>query len=175
MKKFLAFILLALFIYQIIGFVPVFLMERMIVRKEIKKMIKASVPQHELTVFHFTEAEFDALQWVKPGKEFILNDKMFDIVRKSESSGNITVHVINDTQERQLFADLDDQVNRQADSSPSSEAGIKLCKLFNSAIHESCGANITPGFTYIESNSFPFVENFASISSPIDIPPPENC
>lgn len=94
-------------------FIPhlIFKIKQSYVRKEIKKAIKSGIPKTEMICF--TEDDIKNAQWEKPQKEFWLNGELFDIVKKEISNGITYYWCINDHQEKELFATLDNLVNKQ--------------------------------------------------------------
>lgn len=78
-------------------------------RSEMKARIKAGVPEKELHQITFASEE-DIL-WVRDGKEFKLKGRLYDVVRRE---GN-TFFCVDDEQETQLFAHLDELCREQQD------------------------------------------------------------
>ena len=74
-------------------------------RKEVKHIIKHSVPETQLVHFHFTHHELHQLKWVK-SHEFILNGHYYDVIHKKQDSNGCFFQCIRDDQETQLFAQL---------------------------------------------------------------------
>ena len=89
---------------------------RLMVRKEVKQQLKAGVPENERAYFTFTQAEYDALKWIKPDKEFTLGAGFFDVIeREVGADGKIHLTCMNDRQEAALFADLSRMVDGAMD------------------------------------------------------------
>lgn len=85
------------------------------------------MPQNELTVFHFSSVEFSRLEWAEVGREFYLGKSMYDIVnREINAQGEIVLYCINDIKEKQLFANLDDLVQK---NTASQKQTVKIFKL----------------------------------------------
>ncbi len=91
----------------------VFKYRQSVIRKEIKKEIKNGVAETDLTTLTVTQMLNGKLEWIKPGKEFRLNGNMYDIVRSDFENGNFVYKCINDTQETELFAELDSLVEKR--------------------------------------------------------------
>lgn len=96
----------ALLTYQFLGFFTFVEIEHFLIRKQIKKAIKLSVPENQLIKFHFTAKESQKLNWVKP-HEFRLNGRFYDIVHKQKVKGVWYFQCIDDRQETALFEKLD--------------------------------------------------------------------
>jgi hypothetical protein len=91
--------------YHLLGFFTYFEWKRYQVRKEVKKAIKQSVPESQLTQFHFTNHEVHQLKWVK-SHEFILNGHYFDVIHKVKNNNGYFFKCISDDQETVLFSQL---------------------------------------------------------------------
>jgi hypothetical protein len=103
------FTFIALLTYQFVGFFTFVEIEHFLIRKQIKKAIKLSVPENQLIDFHFTLKESKKLKWLKP-QEFELNGRLYDVVRKTKSRGIWYFHCIDDIQETKLFKKLNSAV-----------------------------------------------------------------
>jgi hypothetical protein len=103
------FTFIALLTYQFVGFFTFVEIEHFLIRKQIKKAIKLSVPENQLIDFHFTLKESKKLKWLKP-HEFELNGRLYDVVRKTKSRGIWYFHCIDDIQETKLFKKLNSAV-----------------------------------------------------------------
>lgn len=119
MRKIIQFGFIALFAYQLIGFFAFFEFEHYLIRKQIKKAIKLSVPENQLIQFHFTVKESAKLHWVKP-HEFRLNGRFYDVVYKTKSKGVWYFKCINDIQETALFATLNTACAENLSNTPPS-------------------------------------------------------
>ncbi len=97
---------MALLTYQFVGFFTFVEIEHFLIRKQIKKAIKLSVPENQLIHFHFTSKESQSLQWVKP-HEFRLNGRFYDVIHKSKVKDIWYFKCIDDIQETTLFQKLD--------------------------------------------------------------------
>jgi hypothetical protein len=134
LKKPFSVLLLAAVIFNMTGFFIVFKIEQSIVRKNIKRQIKAGVPNSELHSFSMSMSDYDNLEWVKAEKEFKINNSMYDVVKSSKFKDSITLFCINDKQEEELFERLDQAVQNQMEresNAPNSplNKGIKFLKL----------------------------------------------
>lgn len=125
LKRYFALVFLSLYLYNIVGYLVIFSYLQYRVRCEVKQMLKASFPVHDLTTFAFQNEGLAndryPLQWVDD-HEFRYSGKMYDIVRSHISGDSTYFTCINDTQEEQLFEHLDNQVQRNmADSGQPSK------------------------------------------------------
>ncbi len=78
------------------------------------------MPEAELAVFTFSISDLNKIEWEEKGKEFWLNGNIYDVVKKQETADSITFHCINDRQEKSLFANLEELINRQMNSDAQS-------------------------------------------------------
>ena len=116
MRKTIAIFLLLLFAFNTGGFLFVFKIQQIRIRKEVKHQIKIGVPDADLTVIVVSEEIKNEIDWKNEG-EFSFRGVMYDIVRKSSNkNGNLQLYCITDTQETLLFADLNKQVNKQMET-----------------------------------------------------------
>jgi hypothetical protein len=105
-RKFILLSFVALLTYQFVGFFTFVEIEHFLIRKQIKKAIKLSVPENQLIKFHFTAKESQNLNWVKP-HEFRLNGRFYDVLHKQKVKGVWYFQCIDDRQETALFEKLD--------------------------------------------------------------------
>lgn len=124
------FTFIALLVYQFVGFFSFVEIEHFLIRKQIKKAIKRSVPEHQLIDFHFTLKESKKLKWLKP-HEFELNGRLYDVVRKTKSRGIWNFHCIDDIQETKLFKKLNAAVAANLVSSSEQHPVHGWLKLMN--------------------------------------------
>lgn len=129
MRKFLQIGFLVLFTYQLVGFFAFFEIEHYLIRKQIKKAIKLSVPENQLISLHFSEKESRQLKWVKP-HEFRLNGRFYDVVHKQKVKGIWHYQCINDIQETKLFERLSIATAVNLTSTPPGHPAHGWIKLF---------------------------------------------
>jgi hypothetical protein len=120
LKKLLPLLLLLILLFNISGHFATFKIAQRSIKKELKRKIKNRVPETELAVFTFSTSDLNKLDWEEKGKEFWLNGNLYDIVKKQETADSITLHCINDRQEKELFANLEELINRQMNSDAQS-------------------------------------------------------
>ncbi|NBR14108.1 MAG: hypothetical protein EBQ94_10715 [Flavobacteriales bacterium] len=106
MKKLLSISILIVAIWQIVGFFAFFEIESFRIRKNIKTLMKHSVPLEQLHEFDFTKAELKSIVWIK-SHEFKINNRYYDIVKVQHSTNKVHYWCIDDIQETVLFEKLD--------------------------------------------------------------------
>ncbi len=116
MKKALALLLPFVILYNLGGYHYWYSAEQCILKKEIKQKIKAGLQDEELTLIIAEPAQIKAFQWIKPGKEFMLNDRMYDVVRTENVNGKIYYYCIDDVREKELIAHWTKESRSRKDS-----------------------------------------------------------
>ena len=173
MKRLFAYLFLFLYSYNLAGYLVVFSVRQNLVRSEMKRALKASVPQSELTPFAFHTASLEQgkypLQWIE-SNEFRFAGGMYDIVR-SHTAGDTTYYLcVNDTQEEELFADLDNHVKREM-GNQSSRGGLDAFKdVFKESYSGRCTVSVVLPMEMI--NPAPLADMYESIVLDIASPPP---
>src|SRR6187455_1320589 len=83
---------------------PVFECQRYMIRSEMKAQLLRCVPQEDLVVFRFTQAEYAGLDFEDGGREIEVNGAMHDIVRTApDAHGMILIQVVRDDAETALL------------------------------------------------------------------------
>lgn len=172
MKKALSIFLLTVFLFDLFGYLPLFKYAQHKIQKEIKGLLKKSVPESELYVIAIPVEKVNDLDWKREGKEFRHNETMYDIVRYEKKGEIMHYHCVNDTQETQLFVHLEELVDRQMDNdkSPVGKTAKRIAKMFcalkyipadNSLISPAINKS-SISFHY----SFPCTPVFLEVSTP---------
>jgi hypothetical protein len=144
------------------------------IRKEVKREIKMKLNDSELQTIVFNKSELSTINWVKIDKEFIHHDELFDVVKSSETATTITYYCINDEQEKQLFANLDEHINKHISQNKSTKKNTlklfddknKISQDLNSLVHSNLGEIIVRIWSY--------TKNSKSIVLDKNIPPPRS-
>jgi hypothetical protein len=96
------------------------------IRSEVKQRLKAGVPAAELTQIYVSTKRSFEITWVKEGKEFIYNGKMYDVVSSTKDPNGYTYQCVTDEQEDVLFAQLDELVSKATHSKKRSDLVQKI-------------------------------------------------
>lgn len=110
-KKAFSFVLLAIFLFNIVGYFIAFKIVQHQVRSEVKTAIKQTLTTNQLTVIEIYKTEQNQLIWEENNKEFYYKGELYDIVKTEEKTESIIYYCINDVQEEKLFANLEEHVN----------------------------------------------------------------
>lgn len=121
MSRLFAILLLAFFLFPLVGHMVFFKVRRGQLRHELKEKLEHSVPRGALT---FIKIHRDWLtqppahfQWTEKN-EFRLDGKMYDIVYRESSGDTIRLHCLADEAETLLFTHLDHWVETQNSKDP---------------------------------------------------------
>lgn len=96
MKKLFSILILALFIYQSIGYYISF---------SINKYNNIN-NNKIITVFNFSKKEFHKINWKKKNKEFIYNNNLYDIKSITNNKENIIIYCFADDKETSIYNNL---------------------------------------------------------------------
>ena len=172
MKSTVSFFLLIIFLFNTIGYFVVFKISQNQIRKEVKREIKMRLNDSDLHTIVFNKNELRTINWVKTDKEFFHNKELYDIVRTSETETTITYYCINDKQEEQLFASLDEHINKHlANHKSSKKNNLKLIDNNYKILHSS-SLTLTNFYTIINHQTA-YKTMLVSTDSALSTPPPD--
>lgn len=154
MKKAFSIFLLSIFLFEMVGHYPLFKYAQYKIQKEIKGRLKKSVPDSELFVIAIPADKVNELDWKREGKEFRYKGTMYDIVKSENKGDEMIYHCVNDKQETQLFAQLEELVNQHIDSgkSPFGKTTKRILKKISS-------------LKYVPATNFSFAVNSTNYNS----------
>lgn len=92
-------------LWQIIGFFSYFEFSQYKIRKEIKQVIKYSLPSNQLKVLCFSEEGEKKIIWIN-SHEFRYKGRLYDVIHKTSLSEGVIFRCIDDRQETKLFEKL---------------------------------------------------------------------
>lgn len=173
MKKLTAYIVLILFIYNLIGYYIVFKGWQTGIRYEIKAQIRHNSKSATYQTFKFSKADLSqkkiVLEWEKDD-EFCFEQNMYDVKSRKETADSITFICINDRKEKKLIDQLQAYVNQQHNNTQSKRSNP--FKIFDNLVKDYCAAqlvikNIDKGITFNKPSSSPhFYSAFLEVLSP---------
>lgn len=175
MKRLFSFLFLIVFIWQLAGFYIYFEIESYHVRKEIKRLIKHSLPQNQFKQFNFTNQEFRDLTWINE-HEFKMNERLYDVVKKNKSNVGFSVYCIDDIQETVLFAQLDEATLSNLNNQPEKAPIKSFVKLFKLAYIEPNSAFLNSEEVEFQErkNQFYYQSNFSEFKKQKLLQPPQD-
>lgn len=83
-----------------------FPLRRWFAREAAKALIAEQLSVDELTRLYFDASAFERIEWEEQGREFRLNDRMYDVVRARTTSAGVEVWCIDDERETRLIDEL---------------------------------------------------------------------
>jgi hypothetical protein len=124
------------------GVYPVFTALQYKVKYEIRKSIKEGLPAEALDVIVF--AAGTSPEWTEPGREFIRNGEMFDVVRTEATDSGVVYHCINDRREKALRTQSDAFLQEEfsAGKSTAARTCLYLQKLLSQNYLPAAGIDI---------------------------------
>lgn len=154
------------------GYIVLFKISQNQIRKEVKREIKMKLNESELQTIVFNKSELSTINWVETDKEFIHHNELFDIVRISETATTITYYCINDKQEEQLFANLDEHINKHLTNHKSSKKNSLKLIDNNYKILHSYSLTLTNFYTIINHQTA-YSTMLVAADSALSTPPPD--
>lgn len=121
-------------LYNIAGYYVVYNVLNIQVKKHVWKLQKGHIPDADLLAFSpdiTADADFE---WVKE-HEFRYRGNLYDIIRKTETSGCEVWHCIQDEQEQEMLSHLKQQVH-QNNGHPSKNAKLLIKSIVKDYIVE---------------------------------------
>jgi len=156
---------------QAAGYLFVFKLQQHEIRQEIKQQIKAGVPEGELVLFKLANGA--RVTWSIPEREFRSNGAMYDVARKEIHGDTTWYYCLSDEKETQLFAHLDEAVQRDMNQNPARQQQLER-------VLQSLGSlyfNHHQDFLFLDSaEEIKFPANGFSLKiwiAPPPTPPPE--
>jgi hypothetical protein len=124
-------VVVAAMVHAQVGYLLRFELQRMDLQRAMKQRIREGIPREDLTRFTMTEAEWRALRWVKPEREFRLpNGDMYDVVHIRVADGIVDALCVHDRDETALFAGLEDHIRSRMDGpDPASSGRTRVVRL----------------------------------------------
>ncbi|TGE24972.1 hypothetical protein E5K00_07160 [Hymenobacter aquaticus] len=130
MKQLIAFVLLVLFLYNLVGFYPAYTWRQHQFREQAERQRRAHLPDQALVRVRVarTAAGEAAPQWQEK-HEFRWRGQLYDVVRQQASADSITYFCWHDQGEEKLLAGLHRHVEEL--THPNPEAGKTAKKLLD--------------------------------------------
>lgn len=175
MKKFISFLLLCVFTFQICGFFIEFKALQFRVKKEIKQTIKKGVPESELVSFNLTQiGTHPEFKWEKEHKEFWYKGSLYDIVSQHTN----IVKCIDDHQETTLFKNLEIKIKEYFSKSEKGRKALQTLGSFLNLVFILQENSFIFQFfhSFLDMVWFTGLENsLLNVSLEIATPPPNFC
>jgi hypothetical protein len=135
-------------------------------REEMLEKIIKKLPDKDVSIIPLTKESVHKLKWVEKNKEFRFDGKLYDFVKIKHQADTDYVYCINDKQEEQLIASLNDHLQKdydyqmphakriaslqakQSKDYVNSEYSVKILKIEREFVYPSPTENMT--FFYSE-------------------------
>ncbi|MDB5256137.1 MAG: hypothetical protein JWM14_832 [Chitinophagaceae bacterium] len=120
-----------------IGYYPLFKIKQWQVHEKMKTHLRTSLPNDQLQCITIAANDEYKIHWEwewEEEQEFTYQGDRYDVVRSTTLGSTTYYYCIQDTQETQLFAQLDEEVERKMDDAknPLQQTGKKMMKTFSS-------------------------------------------
>lgn len=103
MKKTVSILLIFIFLVSQILFPFVFKTLQILVKLEIEYQRQELNILSNLITIELDKSESNKINWVESGKEFRIDEKMYDVINTFETDSKIIFYCINDLKEENLF------------------------------------------------------------------------
>jgi hypothetical protein len=113
--------LACIFLYNLLGYYPVFELRQYNVRSEIRSRIKQVVSDQQLEKLVFTPGAYSRLKWVEHKSEFTFAGELYDVVRTEIAEGKVVIFCINDNKEQALISAYDRHVLDHIKDNPAQQ------------------------------------------------------
>jgi hypothetical protein len=174
MRKIFSILFLIVFLFNIMGYYPVFLLRQQNIRNELTHIINQNIASGILTVLSFEKSQINSLQWLKKN-EFSYKGDLFDVIMtESRENGKIYYYCFVDKKEKHLIVQLEKHVSRNIadnDKNQKSERNFikNLAKEFFAIKNEFLITSNAISLDFIT-----IVSNYHSLIPPKHAPPPKS-
>jgi hypothetical protein len=118
MRKFLSISLLLILLLNLFGFYVAFKLQQDKISEEMSGLIKDNKGHQK--VLSLTLKDYAELNWTQRGREFRMNDRLYDVAKIETSGKYVRVYVEDDEQETQLVSNFISTVQQQSEKNTSS-------------------------------------------------------
>jgi hypothetical protein len=173
MKKIFSIILCITFLFNVSGYLIIFQILRSDAREEMKTYIKHNLREEEMEIVVVSNSEIasqvSTFKFVNES-EFIYKGKRYDIIKKSKEANQTIFYCINDKNEENLFAGLNEHIKRNIDQNTNTKdkSNTLTKNIVKDALPEKscCLGFIAPTSAIHFNYSKPFRERTVPTSSP---------
>jgi hypothetical protein len=103
MRKYITFIFIIIFVFNISGYYLLFHILQDNIKNEIEIKKREGVKEKYLSLIIIPISKASDISWIETNKEFKYKGNMYDVVKKSIVKDKIYLYCINDTKEKQLI------------------------------------------------------------------------
>jgi hypothetical protein len=166
LRKIVALILLAIFLFNIVGAYLFLIIRQNINDEDIKAEMRKNLRDEELTLITIPNCELKQIHWIKPGAEFVYNNMMFDVFRTKSSANQTMFYCIHDKKEKQIINDYQKHTEKANQSHKIFQKVLSsnlICTTYTFSLRLPVNLHLFK----------PDVNHYFSIFSDTIIPPPE--
>lgn len=169
-RNLLAIMIIPVLLINSAGYVFLFSISQRIIKKEIKQLLKSSLPETEVEYLRIKIGDPNYRKFEK--NEFFYYGRLYDVIKMKVSDGYMHIVCINDKKEEQLFKNLDELISNSFQNEGS--RGYVLSKLLSLLLffEEHAKTIFLPDVALVQNNPFK-IEKHISYISDIPTPPPE--
>ncbi|MDF2436853.1 MAG: hypothetical protein K0Q95_1229 [Bacteroidota bacterium] len=172
MKKAAVFFLLAIFLFNTMGYFILFRVQQLEIKAVMKKEIKNGTIGNSVCVIVIDKASADEINWVE-SSEFDYRGVRYDILHQKGSANSITYYCIPDKKETFLLGHLNvhirDNVSGNKDRKSHSQKVEDVVKI---STHTS--THIVPAIILLQDSDFiPFISHYKFALIKASFQPPE--
>ena len=121
MRRVVSIFFVTLFLFNIVGHYPVFVVRQYLIQNELDELINDRIASGSLVLLSFSPQEIKSLKWIKKN-EFGFRDEMYDIVmQKNGENGRIDFYCFHDTKEKKLFADFEKHLQKNMENASGNQ------------------------------------------------------
>jgi len=176
LKKALGTFFLLLFLYQCIGYVPVYKFWEYKVKKEVKRIIRAGMANEELELvvmpLSWIETPPEHIEW-EHSKEFVKDGVYYDIVRQEHKGDDVYLYCYRDTKETALSIGLDKHTNSYLLANEQKKETNRDIHQFFTKLYFSGSSEITAPLPLMDTQFEPFQFVDMLIYGELLSPPPQ--
>ncbi|MCX8054050.1 MAG: hypothetical protein N3A67_00070 [Ignavibacteria bacterium] len=169
-NRLIVILIIPVILYNSAGYVFLFSISQRIIKKEIKQLLKSSLPETEVEFLKIKIGDPNYRKFEK--NEFFYFGRLYDVIKMEIADGWRHILCINDKKEEQLFKNLDELISNSFQNEGS--RGYVLSKLLSLLLffEEHAKTIFLPNVALIQSNIVK-LEKYISYISDIPTPPPE--
>lgn len=106
LKNIIAIFISLLLLFNAAGFLLIFKIQQTIIQYKVYEKIEKYSGNENLEIIIVDESQNSNFCWLKEGKEFRYNGKMYDVVSSNKKDGKLILYCRNDTEEEELFNNI---------------------------------------------------------------------
>ena len=124
LRKIVAISFLLLFFMSQVGYYFSYFQQQQQAKKEMRRRILEGIPDSYLLVIEQT----DDVEWVEKGRELMLGDEMYDVIKTKTDKGKTYLYCLNDEEETQVIKKFSKAVKSRTNSSSSGKVAKQILK-----------------------------------------------